>query len=248
MRDFTSVSPKAMISEVNRDLSKSPVVHSSRVQNQKTAGITREALNYGYVVDGEKTLDTPFKEFIDAMAEYSDFYKSPENRNAVRSWIQQEAAHRFMFPEVEAPLGHPELAFYLEGNTFSYSYGERLGPYLDTAMTTLITQPSSRRVWLPIYHPEDLVRSGQFTRIPCSLGYGALIRKGTDGRDYLHVTYFQRSCDFEIFWITDLYLAAKFQEFLMYGLSPSFPDLKVGKLTHNIISFHRFLKEDEEIY
>jgi hypothetical protein len=79
-----------------------------------------------------------------------------------------------------------------------YEYGD-----LDDVVDLLLKDPYSRQAYLPIFFPEDTgaVHGG---RIPCTLGYHALLRN-----DQLHLWYSIRSCDAVRHFRDDLYLAAR---------------------------------------
>jgi thymidylate synthase len=100
----------------------------------------------------------------------------------------------------------------------------------------------SRRVFWPIFRPEDAIRAGAPTRIPCSLGYQFVLRE-LAGDERLLLFYLSRSVDFDTFWLSDLWLAHKMQVHVAGELSTN-----VGYLSHFIISFHSFAVNDQEIY
>ena len=104
----------------------------------------------------------------------------------------------------------------------------------ENQMVALKKNPDSRRVYWPIFRTKDSLRAGAPSRIPCSLGYQAMIRK-VGGTDHLILTYLQRSADFDRFWLSDIWLARKFQLNLAEALQ-----IQGGALIHFIISFHSF--------
>jgi thymidylate synthase len=104
---------------------------------------------------------------------------------------------------------------------FSHTYMERMWPNygpngqtdqyvskkgivagdLDSIVTKLSVDETTRQAYLPIWFPEDGSYSLAFERVPCTLGYLFNIRNG-----YLHVTYYIRSCDYIRHFKNDLYL------------------------------------------
>jgi hypothetical protein len=75
-----------------------------------------------------------------------------------------------------------------DGETFAGSYGARLRPHLSEAIMMLREYPESRRVFLPIYTPEDV--GAESRDIPCNTGAAVSVRDGS-----LNLTVFNRSND-----------------------------------------------------
>lgn len=88
-----------------------------------------------------------------------------------------------------------------------YEYGD-----LDDVVNLLRREPHTRQAYLPIFFPEDTgaVHGG---RIPCTLGYHFLLRRGR-----LHCWYEIRSCDAVRHFRDDLYLACRLVQWVLAQL------------------------------
>lgn len=233
------------ISEIERDLAKAPRFLSTRVQNLPEERFVREAMNYSYTVPGDSIPESP-AELLQIAVRYFPRYRDPEFRSGIEKWIVLEAEERLRgYPSAETPdFLHPELQSLVEGNEFSYAYSERLIGMIPVLTQTLLKNPDTRRAYWPVYQPLDAVRAQRYTRIPCSLGYHVALREVPDLGPHLHLTYISRSCDFQTFWITDLWMASQVQRRVLRSLKESGYPASLGQLTHFIISFHAFEQED----
>lgn len=240
MRVFETVSEA--ISEVRRDIYKGTPLMSSRVQQQTGKELPgRERLGYSYSIAGGWP-ETP-QELV-ALAADSGMTFWQKGQSSLIAWLNLERENRLMNTVVLDPVErfHPALKSTFEGNWPSYLYSERLLGALDAMEGALSDSPDSRRAGWPIFRPEDAIRAGAPTRIPCSLYYQAVIRK-VGAEEHLMLFYVSRSVDFDVFWISDIWLAHEFQKTLAKRLK-RIP----GQLVHMVISFHSFLIEGTEIY
>lgn len=246
MRSFFNI--REAVSEIRRDLSKSPSLISTRVQQRTDLRLnTTESLGYDYTI--YEIPDLSASELVELGKECDfEFYKTTPKINLI-NWLESELiARRFPEQEVTNPTGHekyhPALATTKEGNHYSYTYPERLLGMRNQIVNVLANSPDSRRAFWPIFQPIDAVRTGAPTRVPCSLGYEFMIRKvgGEDQRKLL-MFYLERSCDFEHFWLSDVWFAVKLQQQIADELK-----ISRGIFSHYIISLHRFSEEGEEIY
>ena len=242
MRTFQSVQEAA--SEIQRDLFKAPKVTSSRVQNLVGLHLPgREAFGYTYaILDG-------FPQRAQDVIELGQDLKMPlylEHPKQMEIWLKMEANSRlgstFANPIPPAEVYNPALTKVKEGDHWSYVYRERLDNWRDHMQKTLKAQPDSRRVFWPIYREIDAKRMAQPTRIPCSIGYQAMIRE-VNGVDRMLFFYLQRSCDYHNFWLSDIYFARRMQE----AVAEKVP-VTPGALIHFVISFHSFFAEGTEVY
>jgi hypothetical protein len=255
MRMFQSL-PEAA-SEIQRDLSKAPIVRSSRVQNLRVAGVAREWLNYSYSIKG-KDFPPSKEELLDTMAEYSSFWAT--NRTALSAWLSAQISER-MFPEtvlgkVPTDQKHPALKQFAHGGEFDYRYGERLIGAHDAVISALMKDPYTRRAYWPMFSPLDSTRAASDVRIPCSLGWAYAIRPVEGIGNFLQVTYLQRSCDFARYWASDVWFTLRLQKSLQLQLdhffktnpTESIHNVEVGDFTHIVLSLHQFFNEDDEVY
>lgn len=111
-----------------------------------------------------------------------------------------------------------------------FEYGD-----LNDVVTHLQEDPFTRQAYLPIWFPEDGTCKG---RKPCTLGYHFINRY-----DYLHVTYYIRSCDFVRHWGDDCYLAIRLLLWVLDRLrerDERWRVVKPGMFTMHCVSLHLF--------
>ena len=127
-----------------------------------------------------------------------------------------------------------------------YAYGD-----LNDVVDHLGRDPLTRQAFLPVWFPEDTgVVHGQ--RVPCTLGYHFILRN-----EYLHHTYYIRSCDFYRHFRDDLYLSVRLHLWILDRLrqlplgaepgrsfSQRFWDrVKPGLFTFHCVSMHLFIND-----
>lgn len=261
MRVFETL--QEAIPEIRRDLGKSPTVKTSRVQHLEISDfVAREAMNYGYTILGEGIPDDPQALMKIWQDEFPEFVG--RDGSTLQLWLQKEIQSRVhserfyaggAYTDSSPESLHPTLQNMLEGNHVSYSYRERLVGAVDQICYALLQNPDSRRVYWPIFREVDALRSADLTRIPCSLGYQLMIRDVPGQGPRLHLTYISRSCDFDKYWISDIWFANKFQRAILRRLTLDWdgrpgvlPELKLGGTSHFILSLHRFEDADEELF
>lgn len=228
------------LSEIQRDLSKAPQLLSTRVQQRVDQNLQgRETLGYSYAIE-EGGIPTLPQDIIKVGIDFGfKAFRDPK----MLDWLFNEINIRIRGSINELnELNHPALSTTVEGSWSAYTYGERLNGAMSSMVEALSTSPDSRRAFWPIFRPEDALRAAAPTRIPCSLGYQALIRKTREG-DRLVFYYLQRSADFDTFFLSDVYLAHRFQRQLANELH-----MLPGQFIHTIISLHSFAVEGQEIY
>ena len=250
MRLFQNLSEAE--SEIRRDIAKGTPVESSRVQQRTGLKLQgRERVSYNYSIqelgngsDGELDTSAP------ALAKFGHQRGFPLYQGRVLEmayWLDEERIAR-LHPYANLSGSHvteklnPALQTTYEGNHPSYTYLERLMGALPILVNTIRRNPDTRRAFWPIYQPQDAIRSAEPTRIPCSLGYELMLRSVGNHQE-LMMYYLERSCDFDNFWLSDVWLARQFQIEAAKQL-----DVAPGQLIHYIISFHSFQVDDQEIY
>lgn len=142
------------------------------------------------------------------------------------------------------------------GGKFTHTYQERFWPndlengepmpsglryaYADyrTLLHNLRADPLTRQAYLPIWFPEDGACPG---RRPCTLGYHFFMR-----HDFLHITYYIRSCDFVRHWGDDCYFTIRL---LLHALSElreldeRWKGIRAGLFVMHIVSLHMFVND-----
>lgn len=250
MRQFTDLD--SAILEIRRDLTRAlPQPVTGVQQDRDRALIAREALNYSYSLPLSETLVHDPDQFRRLMLVLHP-NRSEQEIQLWFDWMGSEFQARSFGTAQNtriAMLGHPLEEAFREGFIPSYLYSHRLrmAGGLKAIAEILNDNPSSRRAYLPVFHPEDTMRGAMDTRVPCSLGFHFMIRR--DGQiSRLHTTYYMRSCDFDTFWLTDLILASRMAE--RVRLMVDLP-LVLGNIVHDIVSFHLLRPLDDptgEIY
>jgi hypothetical protein len=158
------------------------------------------------------------------------------------------------------PWGHSADAHRTQNGRYTHTYQERFWPnnlededarpdgiryrYGDYGdlLNHLRMDPLSRQAYLPIWFPEDGACDG---RKPCTLGYHFLMR-----HDFLHLTYYIRSCDFVRHWRDDCYLAVRLLvETLrrLRELDSDWGSVKPGFYVMHIVSLHMFINDYAKI-
>jgi hypothetical protein len=253
MRQFDTLSEA--IDEIRRDVMKGTRMTYSRVQ--QFTGVEMEGFErmpYHYSIRGGwPATDTDLIHL--AMEKGFEVYK--EHPREMQMWLSEEKDsrlrpidHKILDPALPYELDHPILQNTLEGEYPSYTYPDRMLGALETLGITLTNNLDSRRAFWPIFHPQDSLRAMAPTRIPCSLGYQATIRRVGD-RDQVMFFYMSRSVDFDTFWLSDIWLAHEFHSNLVRWISDhevsSSHNYELGVLTHYIISLHSF-DDRKEVY
>lgn len=232
------------IEEIKRDIYKGTRVDFSRVQQRAGEHLPgRERTNYQYNIRGNIPTTAQALVSIGASLGFKVYQDYPE---AMIDWLETELLCRLnptgFLGDEPAELKHPALRSTVEGNWPAYLYRERLVGAVEALSEQLRKSPDTRRAYWPIFYPQDALRAIAPTRVPCSLGYQFMLRK-VGQETLLLMTYLQRSADFDTFWLSDVWLARKFQESLAEDL-----DVEMGTFTHFIVSFHSFSVESTEIY
>lgn len=127
----------------------------------------------------------------------------------------------------------PEEHWYQRFTGYRFPVGD-----LDDVVKQLRADIGTRQAYLPIFFPED-TGATQGQRVPCTLGYHFIVREGR-----LHVQYNMRSCEIYRHFTNDVYMAVRLAEWVRDRVNP---ELDLGQLTMNIVSFHGFVGDTNEI-
>ena len=149
------------------------------------------------------------------------YYKSPE-RDAKFRAKEEKFSHTYM-----ERYWHPKM------KGLRYETGN-----LGDVVNQLHKEPTTRQAYLPMWMSEDtgVLHGG---RVPCSLGYHFILRK-----NYLHIAYFLRSCDYIRHFRDDVYLTCRLCIWMIEQLRKKdncfWNKVSPGILSMNIISLHMF--------
>ncbi len=251
MRIFTTL--EEAFAEVRRDLSKAPVVVSSRVQQLKVKKKARERFGYTAMIQKMPSSLEEFKDMHTRLFPDMD----ADTRQDYFLWVRAELTARLdpntaissRYQYHPAELLHQILSKLGEGNHWSYTYYERMVGMIPTIIGALAQTQDTRRAYWPIFNQNDAFRSSAQTRIPCSLGYDFIIRRVNE-KPTLLCFYLMRSSDFDTFWLSDLFFAAMIQkrihEILMFDMKLG--KIELGGLGYFSVSLHSFFEEGDETY
>lgn len=245
MRYFESI--HEAIAEIRRDLSKAPEFVSHRVQQFDDKDLpVHEGMVYAYTIPSGGIPDTA-SILVGIGAQHFPVWS--KHHDQLTNWIADQATERInaalhgLIPRHPADSRHPVLGELREGGDYSYIYADRLSGMAGAVTAALNADHGTRRAYWPIYDRTDSRRAIRASRIPCTLGYHFMIREVPGVGELMHMTIVQRSVDFDLFWLTDLYLSYRLLSVIAgaVGVPP-------GNISHVILSFHRFDREGEEIY
>lgn len=146
---------------------------------------------------------------------------------------------------------------FLHEGKFAYTYSERISPQLDHILSELRVRPDTRQAIINIHSnimpnryfaaepveqvPRQVLASADYFnmggsgRIPCSLYYQFMRRKGK-----LDMIYAMRSCDFLTHFYVDLMLALRMQRYVAASLGDT-----PGTFTYFTGSLHAYYKDME---
>lgn len=134
-------------------------------------------------------------------------------------------------------IQHEDLTFY------GANYGQRIWHYLHEAMHLLQEDTATRRAWVPIWKPEDMIdRFNQsfYSRkgkdVPCTLGFGL---RNVQGSLDMEVVMRSQSIGVAAY---DLFLFTTLQELVANTL-----DLDLGVLRYHALSLHYYLNEPQRM-
>ena len=185
---------------------------------------TKELIGYAYKI-------TPSWEEKDLMEVLDDF-------DIPREWVAAEFIERTNGEQANPGEAWKKRAdvwdrFREEDGRFSYTYGERYFPQLNTILEELKNHPTSRQAILQMYQERDNQWWGGAHRIPCTLSYQFFCRDGK-----VHCVYNMRSCDYFTFFASDMVLTLLLLRWVAQNLN-----LSVGTFTHFIGSLHAYQKD-----
>ena len=211
--------------ELRRELKEMGIEYQSDTVQDKFVGnnpdfITLELMAYSYCI-----------------TQFDDMWEFIERMKVNQMWLEVECSERLnchgsdLNPGYAWQYNKEFWEQFLRNGVFSYSYPERWHAQLPYVIRELQQRPNTRQAIMTMYEStKDMMNWGGQDRVPCSMSYQFFIREGK-----LHVIYTQRSCDFTLFYASDVYLTVKLLEHVADAI-----DCKVGYFYHNIGSLHVF--------
>ena len=213
---------KEALREILRDIQERGIwIHSGRMQDKETVGVdkynTKELVNYSFCitnVDNTEQFATDVKCTKDWCDEEFNERISNDFINPGNAWKQREKI----------------WSEYLikNNNKFSYTYNNRIRTQLINVLTEFRKHPNTRQGIISIYDISKDSDNIGTDRIPCSIYYQLLFRDNK-----LNIIYNMRSCDYNLHFKNDMYLAIKLLNYCANELN-----LEVGHFYMNIGSLH----------
>lgn len=217
---------KEAINEIERDIMEMGIkVHPHSMQNKIVKDnedfSTMEVQNYSFAI-----LDTSDKD--EMVAECLE-------------WCKAEHLER-----IDSAAGNPGNAWKLRANVwseflvrkdganseFDYTYSERINGYhqLEKVIEELKQNPDTRQAIIHVHYPHDVDSIGGKARVPCSIYYQFMVRRGK-----LDVIYNMRSSDFDTHFRNDIWQACKLRDYIAYMI-----EVPSGLFHMNVGSLHRY--------
>jgi len=218
---------KEAINEIERDIHEMGVLcHPHSMQNKIVKDddnySTKEVQNYSFTILDMSDRDDIVGENLEwCKAEYYERI-NPAFKNPGTAWkLRKDVWEEFL----------------IDGK-FDYTYNERLQWQIDGIVDELKENPDSRQCIIQI-HDRNIDASRMRTlRIPCSMYYQFMIRRGK-----LDVIYNMRSSDFDTHFTNDIWLADALRVFIADCIG-----IESGLLHMNIGSLHRYKNYTKHVF
>lgn len=216
---------KEMVSETHRDLFEMGVKVTPKTMQDKTIANqkdyeTLELSGYSFAVESTKDLDQMIKD-----------------RGLSLEWCYADLKERLSSDRVnpgEAYKLRPEWEEFVHNQEFAYTYNERLRYQVPATVQLLKFDNDTRQAVITVYEgTKDSDNRGGLKRVPCSMYYQFLVRKGK-----LDVIYTMRSSDFMTHFPYDIWMAAKLRDHIAEQI-----DVKPGRLVFFSGSLHAYRKD-----
>lgn len=214
------------INEIERDIMEMGIkVHPHSMQNKIVKDnedfSTLEVQNYSFTILNTKDKDEMASDCIDwCRAEHLERI-NPNAGNPGQAYkLREEVWNEFL---VKKEGVYPE---------FDYTYSERLNGYnqLQNVIDELKRNPDSRQAIIHVHYPEDTKQMGGKARIPCSVYYQLMVRRGK-----LDIIYNMRSSDFDTHFRNDIWQACQLRDYIAFEIK-----IEPGLFHMNVGSLHRY--------
>lgn len=221
---------KEMVSEVHRDLFEMGITVKPKTMQDKTvAGLkdfeTLELSGYSFAI-----MDT------------ADLDQMVEDRGLSLEWCYADLKERLSKERInpgEAYKLRGEWEEFVHNGEFAYTYNERLRYQVDKTIDVLKFDHDSRQAVVTIYEgTKDSENRAGIKRVPCSMYYQFLIRKGK-----LDVIYTMRSSDFMTHFPYDIWMATKLRDHIAEQVG-----VETGRMIFFSGSLHAYRKDIPETF
>lgn len=216
-----------LMSEIFREVwEMGHIVHPMSMQNKDVSNddnySTREIINYSYCLTSLNKVDYLF-------------YAEPSAKEWADAEFEERIAKDYNNPGTAWELRrHIWKQFLNRTGKFDYAYHDRMAFSLGNIIDELKRNPDTRQAMIVIWdlQRDPLGIGGKF-RVPCSIYYQVLIRKGR-----VNLVYSQRSADVVTHFGNDVYLAFQLMLYIAKEVG-----MAAGYLYHNIGSLHAYKKD-----
>ena len=233
-----------------------------------------ELFNHGYVVKTEKWQGIESPDHMWESMNHSFQFFMPHTIDELVTeirpnlpWADEHFDERVGGQALNPPPSHVRWPFAQKNNAqfgghdkFSHTYPERIWPKFASKVPNskmegiryeygefgdvverMEREPFTRQAFLPIWFPED-TGTAHGERVPCTLGYQFIRRE-----NWIHMTYYIRSCDYIRHFRDDVYMACRKLMWLLDNLKQRDPerwsDVTPGYFVMHITSLHCFNSE-----
>jgi thymidylate synthase len=209
------------INEIERDISEMGIlVKPLSMQNHKITEAdgdkydTLELQNYSFAIMSDRDKDEMVGVCLDwCRSEFMERVSAFKNNPGEAYLLRKEVWEPFL----------------VDGK-FDYTYSERINynMQLKKVIEELKVNPGTRQAIIHIHFPDDVDSVGGIARVPCSMYYQLMIRRGR-----LDIIYNMRSSDFGTHFKNDIWHALKLREYIAEEL-----DINCGLFYMNVGSLH----------
>lgn len=208
--------------EIERDISEMGItVKPKSMQNKIIEGnddfTTLEIQNYNFTILSLKDKDSLLSEecLNWCREEFKERISNDSSVNPGKAYLLRENVWK---------------EFLNEDGYFDYTYHDRIKCQIDYIIEELKKNQDSRQCVIDIHDWSDCHWLGGQKRLPCSLNYIFMIRRGK-----LDIIYNMRSSDYDTHFLNDCYLADELRNYIAKKVG-----VGIGLFSMNIGSLHRY--------
>lgn len=208
------------INEIERDIVEMGIlVKPMSMQNKVVAGDERyhtlEVRNYSFAILNTEDKDKIVGKCLEwCQAEFAE-RMNPRSENPGEAWkLRQNVWEEFLN----------------DYRTFDYTYSERIHDrnQLNLVIEELKRNPDTRQAIIHVHFPQDADSMGGKARMPCSMYYQLMVRRGK-----LDIIYNMRSSDFATHFKNDIWQACALRDYIAEEI-----DINSGLFMMNVGSLH----------
>lgn len=207
------------INEIERDIMEMGIkVHPHTMQNKN-------------VKDDESYSTLEVQNYTFTILQMADKDKIVENVAWCKAEFKERVSSKSINPGEAWKLRESVWSEFLVDGKFDYTYNQRINGknQLELVINELRENPDTRQAIIQIHWPGD-ASSMRHNRIPCSMYYQFMIRRGR-----LDIIYNMRSSDFDTHFKNDIWLADQLRRYIALNIQQD-----IGLFHMNVGSLHRY--------